>query len=608
MAEYRKILYLTSALIMIFILLFSFDGTLKSQFLVDGEEVKKAEEEREKEIERRDNRLPGDAARNIKAELIADIKGAVRITWDMHQEATGDYMVGRSTEVPDTMEKALKAVSVKIIPAGAPRVVIDAKLATGAYYYCILSRKKIMDRDVELYPDMNYTVNPVVIENERLEPENNSPQQVSLIYARVMNQRNVLLTWRGVDIPGILYTIYRSKVPLDSPQKVLNADKLYIISDGRESYVDKDIFRSQTYYYAVTTKDVEGKEDLNLIPDQSYTGKGVYINLGSNDPVTGIDAKPLESGSVNIVWENTSTGVTEYMVYRYSQPISDEKRLAMAVFAGRISGDKNSYIDENPGSGKIYYAVLSMMGDGKLNNQLVRGSNFTTEPVSLDEQVKMKSFMADLVGKDIHLEWRSTGSAGSRNYKIVRSNAVIKSISDISGTSVIASVDIFDQSFIDQNLQPGTYYYAIIPESVDKEYELINGVNVLNEGIAVIEKVQGKKESKIVKEPLIEKRFEKGTAEVTPEVSGADAIIRNNFYNDKFEITISELKKIVKSSDNKYEIAKARLYIGRSLIELKKYRKAVDYLILTDVKESFPKESEFWKDFALYRIHNISEK
>jgi hypothetical protein len=85
-------------------------------------------------------------------------------------------------------------------------------------------------------------------------------------------------------------------------------------------------------------------------------------------------------------------------------------------------------------------------------------------------------------------------------------------------------------------------------------------------------------------------------------LSELNYILENYFFKEKYIITLEQLKEFLDKSDNNYEMAKSRLFIGRTLIELGKYREAVDYLILSDVKEKFPDESEFWTQYALARI------
>ena len=48
--------------------------------------------------------------------------------------------------------------------------------------------------------------------------------------------------------------------------------------------------------------------------------------------------------------------------------------------------------------------------------------------------------------------------------------------------------------------------------------------------------------------------------------------------------------------------ANAFYQLGRSYIEKKKYDIALKYLILTDVKRYYPKESRFWREYTMVRV------
>jgi hypothetical protein len=608
MKKYRNLFSII--LFVIFIITIQNKG-LYSDFILDEEEKaieKKPQEESEK--------LSKYVARNIKVEVIPNIKGAIRISWDLNKDSDDDFIVGRSASVSDTIEKALKSVSIKVVPSGANTEVIDSNLKAGSYYYCVLAKSKIMDKDIKLYAEQNYTINPAIIEADiNREPEKILPQQVSLIYARIINNSQVRLTWRSIEARGIVYTIYRSNGLLDSPSKLAKAEKVNMITDGRESYTDNKINKSGTYFYAITTKDISGNEDLNLIPDQSYTTSGVYISLEVPAPVANISAKPA-NGGVKVSWAKTSSGVAEYLIYRYSGAITDSDRLSLAVFLGRVTDKETVYFDKNPGAGNYYYAVLTKYLNGNVLNDLVKGDNYTFEPVSLGSSISIISFTARAYGSDIELTWKTSGNLGSKSYKILRKESNIKSIDDLLDAEAVAFVNVDDYQYIDKNLKPGKYFYVIIPESIDegKELSLEAGVNIVEKSIgkkeketARIEQPAEKLELKEKLEPkIVELRVDVPKKIVLPKeaASALDPILRNYFLTGKYNYALYELENFVKKTNNQNDIAKARLYIGRSLIELKKYKEAVQYLGLKDVNDQYPKEARFWREFAVSKIPN----
>ncbi len=608
MRKLRKLLLIFLFFISIITIQYKY---LFPDFIIDEEE--EAEEEKgARKIENGKEKLPRYIVRNIAAEVIPDIKGAVKITWDVHKDSDDDYIVGRSISVPDTMEKVLKAISVKLIPAGAKTEAIDSNLKPGAYYYCVVARSKIMDREINLYAAQNYTISPVIIEKDIYrEPELVLPQQVSLIYTRIINNNQVRITWRGIEQRGIVYTIYRNAIPLDSPAKLAQAEKIKVITDGRESYVDSSISKSGTYYYAITTKDISGREDLNLIPEHSYTISGVYVSLEVPAPVGNISVKSVDDG-VKISWNKTSSGVLEFLIYRYSNAISDSDRLGLSAFIGRVPAEITVYYDKNPGAGNFYYAVLTKFLNGKVLNELVKGENYTLEPVVLGSQIRLLSLTARSYGMDIELTWKINGNLGNKSYKILRKEARILNPADLLNADIVAYINIFDHKYTDKNLKEGNYYYAIVPESIDNNEKLIlaEGVNVSGGSIvpgktAAEAKTTAKKILPAERpaprvtlersEPQIAGKRDK----VKESVSSLNAILQKYFFKEKYIDTLIELENYIKNSTNVHDIAKARLFIGRTFIELKNYDEAMRYLALKDVNEQFPREAQFWRDFVL---------
>ena len=597
MKSFQKLL----PLYCIFIIIIFIHVKVYPEFLLDEEAEEVKEDKREIE-------LPKDVVREIKAESITNIKGAIKISWKFHKDSDDDFIIGRSTYIPDTIEKVMKAISIKVVPAGAKPTVIDSNLPPGAYYYCILAKKKIMDKSIKLYPDFNYTTNPVIIEKEIIAPPIKTiPMQVTLIHARVFSKRMVLLTWRGIESRGIVYTIYRGNTQLDSPEKLQRAEKIALITDDRESFVDKTISKSGIYYYAVTTKNIEGNEDLHLIPDQSCISTGVYITIGDQKTVSNIQARLTDKGSIKISWIGLDSGISEYLLYRYHKPISDDERLALSTFVDRINIGETSYIDHYPGFGNHYYAILTKMGDGTINTKLIKGNNFISAPISttsIGKPIQIKAISTEAKANKVKIMWRFMGNQGNRNYKIVRSISRIKTLIDVTRSFIVDYVNIFDKSYVFDAPSSGKYYYAIVPEDLKRHrgYKIIEGVNTTEDPVIIKRRKKKSPKLEIAREEeySLNKDFYEGKWKIVHEV---DIILQVFFFQGKYNIAIKELQDIIKSSDNEYEIAKAKYFIGRSLLEMKRYRKSIKFLLLPDVQKHFPLESKFWYEYAISKVN-----
>lgn len=482
----------------------SYPAMLASRFLLDEESVRTGLTE--KSGDRKKSEFPPYIVTNISAQLIPNVKGAVRVSWDVDPDSTDEFIVGRSVEIPDTKEKALNASSIKLLPAGAPGMMIDSNLAPGAYYYVVLSKEKARNRDVEIYPDVNYTSSPVIVEKEAPpEQVRMFPPQVTLLHGHIINQTQIDLSWKAVDEPGIVYTVYRSGERLGSPEAIRKAERIAVITEKRESYVDKSITTSGMYFYAVTTKDIAGNEDLQLIPDQSYLANGLYVTFRTQAIISGLKAGLYENDRVELSWHGINAPNIEYVVYRHDKPIADVQRLAHSAPVGKVGPKMTSYIDKPTLPGIYYYAVLVRLEDATIDNTLRDGENYTVLPV------EMKPAPHEPPGAEI-------------------------------------------------------------------------------------------------KPPIVKKEPEK-TPEIMPEAElpatppmGVELIVKETFFKGRYAYAVKKLNNALKATDNEREAAMARLFIGRSLVEMKRYRESLPYFIMPDVKKHFPAEANFWREYAISRV------
>jgi hypothetical protein len=116
-------------------------------------------------------------------------------------------------------------------------------------------------------------------------------------------------------------------------------------------------------------------------------------------------------------------------------------------------------------------------------------------------------------------------------------------------------------------------------------------------------KAAEKKAEQEAPKPLEKKKAAVKKPERGPsQLDDVDIVLRRTFFKGLFRESVKELQGIVASSGDAREASKARLFIARSYIEMGQYRKALDMLILPEVKRYFPKDASFWEAFALTRI------
>jgi hypothetical protein len=454
-----------------FIILISLTGaaSLYSQFLEDEEEKKEIKIE-EREI------IPDNIALNIRAQSMPGVSGekcTIRVSWHLNPKyLTGDYVVARSNEVIDNADKVRAARVIYTVKAASKNVVVDSDCVPGSYFYVVLSKKSIIDNKIELFQDINYTANPVLID------ESGPQLMISKIKAELIENFKVRLTWQKIDKTGIFYTVYRSGQAINSESRLNEAEKLATRADIGE-YVDDGISSTGTYYYAVTAKVKDGKDNPSLVPDVNFTVNGLPVDF------------------------------------------------------------------------------------------------------KLADQIKIKSISAKIEKGGVLVSWKVSGEQGSGRFRLFRSEKLLKKMKDVSSRDVLLDVEAKDKQYMDKAPAPGKYYYGLLPQTISEKDSgnLVPGVN-------------------ITRLPLIIK--EKGKI----EPDDIDRILKKTYFKGDYHGAIKALQDLLVGSDNEMVAAKARLFIGRSHIELGRYQKAVDYLVLPDVKKYFPKEADFWLAFALTRIKN----
>ncbi len=573
--------------------------TVQAQFLLDDGEEQVIQPEKEK----RSKGLPPHIARGIRALPVDNVDGAVKITWDIDPESSDVFIVGRTAILPDSKETALSATSMKVVPAGADTVAIDSNLPPGQYYYVVLARKKIQSGDIELYPDVNYTSRAVVIEGKYAKRQAKSyPDQVTLIHARVINKTQVLLTWKGLNQDNIAYNIYRDVKPINTPKKIKNAKKVATVKGSMESYIDRNINDTGNYYYAITTRDMTGNEDLQLIPDQSYLATGVYVVVKGNVTVKNIKTRIQDDGIVKITWDTAGIKAQEFLLYRHEEPVKNAEMLALSDSLGAVDSKYNEYLDKNPPSGKHYYAVLTKLADGSIDTTLLKGENYNVEPVTLGKPIKITRIEASKTKNGVSITWQYRGSSRSKYYKLYRTEDMPSSSLKIKDAYLVDIVNVVSGSYLDTDILPGSYYYAAVPEDFesDADFSLVEGVNITASPVQIKKKVPKEKIRPEKKEPervipIPEKKYKEATRDL-------DSIIHSTFDRGYYRAAINSLQKVIDESDNEYEVARAKLFMGRSYIELKQYRKGLHYLVQNIVTEYFPEDAQFWRDYAIQRV------
>jgi len=577
--------WLFSAVIAL-VFLTGFTG-LYSEFLLD-EADNDIEAESVEPDARKEGALPVYIAYNIKAQSLPNIKNAIKISWNVNPLYKGDFILGRAGEVIDTQERAMTAKSLRVVRARDTLSVIDSGLKPGRYYYVVLASEKVKSGDIELYRDVNYTSFPIMIDPPK---PARTQEQVSMIFARNIGDQKVLVTWNLISAGDVSYAVYRSGASIDTKQRLREAKKIATVKNEQQ-YIDDTIDSPGVYYFAVTAIDADGKENTLLIPDQNYTSFGIRVARKRNITVGNLKAVKVE-GTVRLEWDApaklSGREIRAYEIYRLDRPIERAESLGMAEMIATVNPSENRYIDSELTEKKNFYAVLVKFTDNTVDVSLKKGENYTAYPVSPGNLYQVTSVKASLKGRSVVITWNYSGNRGVRYFRLFKTRKKPERLRDIDERDIVEEVDIKKRSHrINREVEEGVFFgIAPFPDNENRDMKIIAGVNIIRHPLSAgTDKHRVRRHSTVVK----------------GSTDAVDDVLKRTFFRGRYKQSLKELQNIVKTSDKENEIAKAKLFIGRTYIEMNDYSRALEYLVLKDVQKYYPRDALFWREFAVLRV------
>lgn len=235
-----------------------------------------------------------DIITNLTAVLSAD-KTSIELNWK-ESSIDGDIIIARYNEPIDSFDKLGisdslgKYNSTQKSPFNSFK---DINLKPGTYYYSVVFVSQVKKKTVKLFLDQNFTKIGVTVpprENiiEKAEVIIETKHLVSEISnLRLRQQDNsVRLTWTPpleAEYTEPLYILYRSVDPLNKEGMFDKAEKLAEILHPETTYLDTNLKKSETFYYAVTVQ-LKGKEYFDLEENQGY--KKIYFIFNEEEKIS----------------------------------------------------------------------------------------------------------------------------------------------------------------------------------------------------------------------------------------------------------------------------------------------------------------------------------
>jgi fibronectin type 3 domain-containing protein len=532
---------------------------------------------------------PEHIATAINAERIPFSSDSIKVTWQMNRNYPGDFVVGRSETPLNTIDDILKSKLVGIFNPALEGVLIDRNLEQNKnYYYIVVAREKLLKREIKILRDVNVTSSPIVLHRE--------PGTVKDIKADTRNQ-SVRLKWDPDKTKGLNFNVYRSPSVINSRQELTAAVKISSTSDN--TYTDTSVPEFGTYYYAVTVTDKNNIEYFNPVPGDNFTTEGAFIKEKTISTPLNVTAFAGSAGSIIIKWIKSSSRadkeISGYEIYRSDEIINSQFSLTKSRLVHIANKDITFYNDTAPGAGQFFYAVFPRYADGTVDINFDTAAAYTEAPVEISLPYSITGIKAEKIRDNLLITWEFSGNKGNKIVKIFRTTRMPEP-GDNPEKFIIGSADINRRSYTVEGPHDKDYYYGIF---LDRGADFITGINITS-------RIPASHDEKII--PDSSDKADSSGEEVNDDdrPSGIsttlDRIIKSYFYKGRYDLASKELNIFIKNTENNSEKALAKLFLGKTYIELKEYERAILLLSSRDVRDAFPEESQFWSEFATVRL------
>ena len=201
-----------------------------------------------------------------------------------------------------------------------------------------------------------------------------------------VSDNRVLLKWENPENFKENLCIYRSKEVIDSSDKLKNSEKVAILTNQEEKYID--VFTDENVFYAVLINKKETDTDyLVFIPYRNYTRTKLSKDTSVSMEKFYITSCKSTSNKTSIIieWDyrTDSLGTAKIVIYRNTEPIIDEEKLDSSIKLASIGIDSKIYVDI-PIAGINYYYAVFMENDK--NKEFDVNVSYTINPVFIEKR------------------------------------------------------------------------------------------------------------------------------------------------------------------------------------------------------------------------------
>ncbi|HQI20483.1 MAG TPA: hypothetical protein PLW55_14140, partial [Leptospiraceae bacterium] len=467
---------------------------------------------------------PADVIKRLTIEKDKEHPYSARLTWEVDPANDTEIYVARFVRPPATRQLILESENLTTPPLGPKETTfLDRNMPEGSYYYAIVTGYQMSKKGtLSLKADENYTTRPFIIQRGHppedtkiqtpptnpIQPVTQGPQVQGL--SAVSAESSVKLNWTAPAASRVVFNVYRGTGAFVDPDSFAAAKRLGSVGEDRMNFEDTSPVTGQQVYYAVTMQEKDtGREYRNLTAGVSYIPftyrkpqvEANYESVLPRSFVTYLSNR----NTIKLMWVEPLGAVAGYQVFRSNRPISTVAELDRAYLIGRAGSKDTSFTDAGVMPGVHFYAILSLDTEGRPVKILAEGRNFSgfgvmiregapekvetkpdtkpdikpdtkpdtkvdTKPDTKVEPVKVETktpaltlFRGSVRENNVQLTWSADNVERGDRFLIYRSNDSMTTISDVRASGLLLSEQDWDsRAFLDSNLKPAKYYYAIL--------------------------------------------------------------------------------------------------------------------------------------------------
>ena len=404
---------------------------------------------------------------------------SVKLSWKKLKKEKGIYNIYRSEEPLDKPEAFDGATRLGAIPVSQAQLEDNNPLAGKQVYYGVA----YLDPDGTEYREL--VLNSSYIQHEFKGPEeqptaattiSNLPENLT---AEKAGSSEVKINWQDPDSELNGFNIYRSATPIYNIGQLDRAELIGFARKGRGEYQDKNL-EPGSYFYGVFPVTREGVVVQDFQEGKTFTGFPVELTeetgaeVASEDQfaISGIVAVDSDK-SVKLSWKPAvATGIF-YTVYRIPRSrtgkttLSSGQKLGYANETGPFFEDRSPVADQ-----EVFYAVTvnDRATSKEYQNLVFKESyiNHTYVSPDLGDTTGTKGYLPETLvtylqnASTVKLMWVDP-TLEIKGLQVYRSDRPISSERALEKAEAIGRVSPGESSYVDSSLEPGQYFYALIP-------------------------------------------------------------------------------------------------------------------------------------------------